>query len=398
MNNIYNTKLNSILQSGTVALADKVRKLEAQRNIIIPLHTGDPDFATPEIIVHAAMDALKAGFTHYSNSRGLDELRKAISENLIQKGLIEYAPSNEIIITNGGIHAYFLALSSVIEQGDEVIIQDPTWMSHFNIIKMTGGVPVSIPVCAEENWCMRPEAIVASITPKTKAIVINSPSNPTGGIYDKETLEGIIEIALKYDLFIISDEVYDQIILDETEKFTSIASYKAIKDRLLLCNSFSKTYAMTGWRIGYLCCPSKILNQTLKVSQCTITNVAPFIQKAAFIALTDPAIPNHVTNMVKEYRYRAEKVMEIYMKYPLSPIKLFKPRGAFYFFADIRGLNMESSQDVAESLLEKISVATVPGSVFGKNGEGYLRLTIAAPREAVIEGFTRLFQLKYGNG
>ena len=392
MKNSYNQNLNTIVQSGTVALADKVRKLESEGKRIIPLHTGDPDFATPEPIVNAALEAMHAGFTHYSNSRGLDELRKSISEYLVTRGLINYNSANEILVTHGGIHAYFLALSSIIERGDEVIIPDPTWMSHFNIIKLVGGVPVSVPTYAENNFCMKMEDIEARITSKTKAIVINSPSNPTGGIYDKTTLEKIIEIAVRHDLYIIADEVYDHIILDTTIKFTSLASFESIKDRLLVCNSFSKTFAMTGWRIGYLCGPAIILNQTLKISQCTITNVVPFIQKAAYTALTNVSITNYVDTMVNEYRYRCDKVMEIYNA-SNSSIKLIKPQGAFYFFADIRGLNIGNSQQVAENLLDKIGLAAVPGSVFGTNGEGYLRLTIAASREAVMDGFTRLFNL-----
>jgi aspartate/methionine/tyrosine aminotransferase len=394
MRSQFNSNLNNVLQSGTIALADKVRRIEADGKKIIPLHTGDPDFATPEPIIRAANEAMKAGFTHYANSRGIDELRKSISEYLIKRGLISYSPADEILVTHGGIHAYFIALMTIVETGDEIIIQDPTWMSHFNIIKLLGGVPVSVDGKEENNFCMLAGDIESKITSKTKAIVINSPSNPTGGIYGSTSLKKIIKIALRYNLFIIADEVYDHIILDPTQKFTSLASFEEIKERLFLCNSFSKTFAMTGWRVGYLCTHSKILNQALKIAQCTITNVAPFIQKAAHVALTDATVEPAVAAMVNEYKYRAEKVMELVKKFPQSPVRLTKPKGAFYFFADVRGMNKGNSQQVAESLLDEIAVAAVPGSVFGTNGEGYLRLTIAASREYVVEGFTRLLSLK----
>jgi len=394
MENKFNQNLLNVFQSGTVALADKVRKLEAAGKTIIPLHTGDPDFNTPEPIIKAAYDAMRSGFTHYADSRGLIELRTAISEQVAHNKCIKYSPTDEILVTHGGIHAYFLALMTIIEPGDEFIIQDPTWMTHYNSVKLVGGIPVFIEGKEENTFCLAPQEIEAKITSKTKAIIINSPCNPTGGIYSQASLKKIVDLALKHNIYIIADEVYGRIILNEQQKFTSLASFTEIKDKLLLCNSFSKTYAMTGWRIGFLCSNSALISQALKISQCTITNVAPFAQKAAFTALTNSSVTTSVDTMIKEYRHRADLVMKIAKERPTSPVKLKMSEGAFYFFANTAGLNRGNSQQTAETLLEEISVAAVPGSVFGKNGEGYLRLTIAASRNNVVEGFSRLLNLK----
>jgi aspartate/methionine/tyrosine aminotransferase len=394
MRNLYNRNLLNVVQSGTVALADKVRKLEAGGRTIIPLHTGDPDFPTPEPIIKAAYEAIRSGFTHYSNSRGLEELRIAISENLISKGSIPYSPSDEILITHGAIHAYYIALSTIAEPGDEFIMQGPTWMTHFNTVRLVGGVPVFAEGRVENNFRVSPDDLESKITSRTKAIIINSPSNPTGGIYTSQELKKIVDITLKHHLYLIADEVYDRILLNEQLEFTSLASFPEIRDRLLLCNSFSKTFAMTGWRIGFLCADNKLISQALKISQCSITNIAPFIQKAALVALTDKSIPASVDSMIKEYRLRANLVMNIAEKYSDSPVRIKMPQGAFYFFVNIAGLNRGNSQITAEMLLDEISVAAVPGSVFGPGGEGYLRLTVAASRDNVLEGFNRLLNLK----
>ncbi|MEO6669099.1 MAG: pyridoxal phosphate-dependent aminotransferase [Ferruginibacter sp.] len=387
-----NNHIDSVKQSGTVALADRVRQLERQGKRIIPLHTGDPDFNTPALIIEASARAIQNGLTHYSNSRGLTELREAISEYLKIYNNASFDPGSEILVTQGGIHAYFLALTSIINEGDEVLIPDPTWMSHPNIIKLVGGIPIPVASSGIENLLPSIEDLERKISSHTKAVVINSPGNPTGEIATKEYFSQLMQLAERHDLFIISDEVYDQFVF-EGSGFCSATSFPEAKHRLILINSFSKTFAMTGWRIGYLAAPKNIIDNALKVSQSTITNVVPFIQKAALEGLTNKAVWPEVEKMRKQYEWRANEVMKLFSNSKNTLISFKKPKGAFYFFIDIRKLNWGNSEQTAARILDELSIAVVPGTVFGQAGEGYVRATFAAADELVLEGFSRLLNI-----
>lgn len=386
---MLNQKLQTITQSGTVALADRVRQLEREGKKIIPLHTGDPDFATPAIITEAAYRAIRDGFTHYADSKGLLPLREEICNYLLKFNQAKFDPGTEVLVSQGGIHAYFLALTAILNTGDEVLLAGPSWGSHANIIKLTGGVPVSVLSDQAGRFIPSVDAYRKLLTPKTKAIVLNSPGNPTGEIIDKAALLELLEFAQEHQLYVISDEVYDQIVF-EGRKFISASSFPEFKERVIICNSFSKTFAMTGWRIGYLAGPAEVVKNALKVSQGTITNVAAFMQLAALEGLRSAAVWEQVTQMRKHYEYRADEVMNLYKQAGTSGIELKKPEGAFYFFARIDKLNAGSAEQVAMAILEKLSVAVVPGSVFGQGGEGYLRMTFAASDEHVFEGFKRI--------
>jgi aspartate/methionine/tyrosine aminotransferase len=382
-----NDQLDSVRQSGTVALADRIRGLEAAGTKVIPLHTGDPDFDTPSFITNAAFAAIQKGQTHYGNSKGIPELRRAIAELQLEKGW-QIHPEKQVLITAGGIHAYFLAVSSILNPGDEVIVPNPTWMSHKNIVSLAHGKAVDIELFEKDNFFYTRDQLDKALSASTKAVVVNFPSNPTGKIPTGEQLQMVVDFALKHDLYIISDEVYDHILFDG-RKHRSIASFEGAQDRCLLVNSFSKTFAMTGWRIGYLCAPDHVVSNALKISQCTITNAVPFIQAAAHEALINPQSSAAIEKMRATYEYRRDTVLRKFEDAAIPGIKMPKPEGAFYFFIDIRSLGFKTSEDCANALLSEEFVAAVPGSVFGTAGEGYLRFTFASADQQVFEGMDR---------
>jgi aspartate/methionine/tyrosine aminotransferase len=362
--------------------------MKAQGKSVIALQTGDPDFSTPQPIREAAYTAINKGFTHYGDSRGLIDLRKAVSKKFQVINNIEYDPNKEILITHGAVHAYYCALQAILNPGDEVLVPDPTWMTHSNMIRIVGGVPKSVPSSAENDFLPRLSDWQKSLSKRTVALVINFPSNPTGTMANQSYLSEVYEFALTNNLFIISDEVYENITYDDNKPF-SIGSLRDSKRITITINSFSKTFAMTGWRIGYLGAPERIVNQALKASQYTITNVAPFIQKAAFVALTDERIPPICEKMKQTYAKRREMVLRIHSECKMDKIQLIKPKGAFYFFIDVRRIRLDD-QTISERLLNEANTALVPGSVYGECGKGYLRMTIAAADEDIKAGFSAL--------
>jgi len=388
-----NQQFEQIRQSSTVALADRILKLKTSGRKIIPLHVGDPDFATPLAVMDAVFQALKSGLTHYGPSRGFLDLRNAIVSKLAcdnsdpSSGTMVYDPESEILVTHGGVHAYYLAIQAVLNPGDEVLISDPSWATHTNIVRQFHGSVVHIPSSAENDFLPPIEAWKNALTPKTTAIVINFPSNPTGVYPSRDYLQQLQSFAGEHGLWVISDEVYENIYYGE--KPVSASAFPGAKEHTILVNSLSKTYAMTGWRVGYLAAPQKVIENALKAAQNSITCVAPFIQKAAAFALSDAGVQEQAAAMRTAYARRREKVMQIYQEYGETPIRIAPPQGAFYFFIDFRTLKL-SSQEICDRILDEASVGLTPGSAFGKQGEGFARMTIAASDEDVVAGFTAI--------
>lgn len=388
-----NRQLDLITQSPTVAVADRVRALKAAGEHIISLHVGGPDFDTPSAVMEVAIKAMQSGMTHYSPSRGLEELRQAIAEKIAQSiGLKNnsgepYDPQSEILATHGGVHAYYLALQTILNPGDEVLIPDPSWPTHTNMVKKLRCSVVPVPADMEGNLIPDLSTWEKSITPRTTAIVINYPANPTGYYPDKKYLRSLLEFAVQNDLWIISDEVYDHIYFDEQP--VSVGAFPEFRNRILIVNSLSKTYAMTGWRIGYLAAPKQVINNALKASQHTITCVSPFIQKAAAFTLQDPGVQTAVTEMREAYARRRGVVLDIYKQYGKTPVRLTAPRGTFYFFLDMRALGL-SSMEICDRILEETGVGLVPGNAFGAQGEGFVRMSIASSDEDVAQGFIKI--------
>jgi len=384
---MLNIQFEKIRQSHTVAMADRVHALKAAGRKIIALQTGDPDFATPPAIVDAALKAMQDGSTHYAPSRGLMELRRAASAKLERDHSVSYEPETELLVTHGGIHAYYLAMQSILNPGDEVLVPDPSWATHSNMAIMLRGNVIRVPAPAENGFIPLFESWEKALTPKTRAIVLNYPSNPTGAYPTREYLQKLHDFAAAHNLWIVSDEVYENLYYDE--KPTSAASLDGVKEHTILIHSFSKTYAMTGWRIGYLAAPARVIDNALKAGQNSITCVSPFIQKAAAFALNE--MSQAAQEMRLAYARRRELVLRLSHELESDKVLVTPPMGAFYFFLDLRALKI-SSLEICERILEEANVGLIPGAAFGTQGEGFVRMTIAASDADVEEGFRRIVE------
>jgi len=384
-----NRQFECIRQSATVAMADRILALKASGEAIIGLQVGDPDFATPPAVVDAAFQAMQAGLTHYGPSSGYLDLRQAIAAKLQRDEGVTYDPGDELLVTHGGIHAYYTALQAILNPGDDVLVPDPTWATHANMVVMLRGNAVRVPAPAENGFIPHLEAWAQALTPKTRALVLNYPSNPTGAYPSREYLQALQAFAEAHELWIISDEVYGSLYYGERP--TSAAAFGGAKERTLLVNSLSKTYAMTGWRVGFLAAPARVIGNALKAGQNSITCVAPFVQKAAAFALVDPAVQEAAARMRMAYARRRELVLKIAREFGSAKVLVTPPQGAFYFFLDFRALPL-SSVEICEGILEAARVGLVPGSAFGAQGEGFVRMTIAASDEDVAAGIRRILQ------
>ena len=388
-----NHQLDLIRQSATVGMNDRVLELKASGRKIISLQVGDPDFATLPSVMDVALQAMKDGLTHYGPSRGFLDLRQAVATKLTRDDGLTYDPQSEILITHGGIHAYYTAMQSVLNPGDDVLIPDPSWATHANMAIMLRGNVIRVPAPAENGFIPFFESWGKALTPRTRVIVLNYPSNPTGVFPTREYLEKLQDFAAAHDLWIVSDEVYGSLYYGE--KPTSAAAIDGAKPRTLIVNSLSKTYAMTGWRVGYLAAPVQVIENALKAGQNSITCVAPFIQKAAAFALTDSAIQQFTEQMRSAYARRRELVLKIAREIESDKVIVTPPMGAFYFFLDFRLMKMTSSE-ICERILDEVGVALVPGSAFGEQGEGFARMSIAASDKDVDVGFRKILEWAEG--
>ncbi len=386
---MLNIQFEKIRQSQTVAMADRVQSLKAAGHRIVGLQTGDPDFATPPAVLDAALKAMQDGLTHYAPSRGLTDLRHAASVKLQRDNFVSYDPETELLITHGGIHAYYLAMQSILNPGDEVLIPDPSWATHSNMATMLRGSVVRVPAPAKNGFIPLFESWEKALSSKTRVIVLNYPSNPTGAYPTREYLQRLHDFAAAHQLWIVSDEVYENLYYGERP--TSAAALDGAKEHTILIHSLSKTYAMTGWRVGYLTAPARVIENALKAGQNSITCVAPFIQKGAAFALTDPAISRAAEDMRAAYARRRELVLRMAHTKESDEVLVTPPMGAFYFFLDVRPLQMNSIE-ICERLLEEAGVGLMAGTAFGEQGEGFVRMTIAASDEEVEEGFGRIVE------
>ncbi len=388
-----NRQFERLRQSATVAMADRVAAILASGRRVIPLQVGDPDFATPPPILEVVQRALQDGLTHYVPSRGLPDLRLAAAAKLNRDHSLTYDPASEILVTHGGIHAYYLALQSILEPGDEVLIPDPTWATHANMAVMLRAHVKRVPARPEDGFLPTFEAWERALSSHTRVIVLNYPSNPTGAYPSWAYLDWLQAFAAANDLWVVSDEVYENLYYGE--KPTSAGAFPGAKERTLLVHSLSKTYAMTGWRVGYLAAPPQVIENALKAGQNSITCVAPFIQKAAAFALNDAGVQAAAADMRAQYARRRDLVLRLAAQFESEKVRLTPPMGAFYFFLDFRGLRLPSNV-VCERILEEAGVALVPGSAFGEQGEGFARLSIAASDADVEEGFRKVVEWAEG--
>lgn len=387
--NPLNAQFEQLRQSQTVAMGDRIMALKASGRRIIGLQMGDPDFPTPPTVVSAAQAAIQQGLTHYAPSRGLLELRRSAAQKISADSNASYDPEGELLVTHGGIHAYYVAMQSILNPGDEVLIPDPSWATHSNMVRMLRGTPVPVPAPAENGFIPEIDAWQKALSSRTRALVLNYPSNPTGAYPSREYLQSLQDFALSHHLWVVSDEVYENLYYGQ--KPVSAGALEGARDHTILVKSLSKTYAMTGWRVGYVAAPAQVIENALKASQNSITCVAPFIQKAAAFALTDPGAQQAAADMRLAYARRRERVLQVARELESDAVLVNPPMGAFYFFLDLRPLQM-SSVEICERILDEMGVGLVPGSAFGRQGEGFVRMSIAASEEEVVEGFRKIVE------
>jgi len=357
---------------------------------VISLGIGEPDFITPKPILDAGINSLQMGKTHYTSNAGILELREALSSHLESLYGVIYDPKEEIVVTVGVSEALYLALNAILNHGEEVIIHTPCFVSYEAEVILAGGVPVEVACQVETDFQLRPQDLESAITPKTKAILLSYPNNPTGAIASRETLLEVAKIAEKYDLVVVSDEIYDQLVYGVDH--VCFASLPGMKKRTITLGGLSKNYAMTGWRIGYAAAPADLLQGLLRIHQFTIMSAPTSAQIAGIEAIKNGA--DHVATMRDEYNRRRELIVGGLNQLGLPT---FEPRGAFYAFPQVTVSGMDD-ETFAERLLDEENVAVVPGSAFGAAGQGFVRCSYATAFEKIGEALERMarFVQRYG--
>jgi aminotransferase len=371
-------KVISIPPSGIRRFFD----IAATMKEVISLGIGEPDFVTPAHISQAGIDSIVRGETHYTSNSGTLELRRALSDKLFELYGVRYDAETEILITVGVSEALQCAMLAVIDPGDEVLVVEPCFVAYKPSVVLAGGTAVMVPTYVENNFEVTAEDLEKYITPRTKAIFIGYPNNPTGAVLSKQRLQQIADLAEKYDLLVISDEIYDRLVYGV--QHTNFASLPRMQERTILLGGFSKSYAMTGWRVGYVCANPEILGAIRKVHQYAIMSAPTMAQHAALEALLHGE--QDVRDMVREYDLRRQTILA-----GLNTIGLptFEPRGAFYVFPDIRPTGL-TSNEFSEKLLLNEHVAAVPGDAFGESGAGFVRMSYCNSMENIEEALTRI--------
>ncbi len=354
----------------------------AEMNDAISLGVGEPDFITPWHIRDAGIYSLEKGFTKYTSNAGMAELRREISSYMRRRFQLEYSPTDEIIVTVGGSEGLDLALRCLLEPGDEVIIPVPSFVCYGPLTSMAGGVPVYVQLRAEDQFRLTAQQLRQAITPKTKALVLPFPCNPTGGIMERADLEAVAQVLEGTDIMVISDEIYAE--LTYGQRHVSIANIPGMWERTLLVNGFSKSFAMTGWRMGFLCGPAPAIQQLLKLHQFGIMSAPTVSQYAAVEAMKNG--DEDIETMRQEYDGRRRYLLERLHKLGLP---CFEPKGAFYMFPDIRKTGL-SSDEFCERFLRQERVAAIPGTAFGPGGEGFIRCCYAVSMQDLSEAMKRL--------
>ena len=355
-----------------------------QMDDVVFFSLGEPDFDTPPQVVEAAIESLRRGETHYTPNAGLPELREAIADNLREYDGVVYNPDSDIAVTSGGMEALVLSLMAIVEPGDEVILADPSYTNYRDQIAICKGVPVYVPVREENGFQFDMAELRRAVTDKTRAIMVNTPSNPTGAVASRERLAEIAEIAREQDLWVIFDEVYKHLFYGDSP-FVNVASLPGMRERTLVLDSCSKTYAMTGWRVGWVAGPAAVVGNMPKIQENICSCVPAFVQRGAVCALRTAR--NDVVRMNREYRARRDVIVAGINAIPGLTART--PEGAFYLFVNIRETGL-SSEAFAMRLLEEGRVALSPGSAFGPSGEGYVRISYASSIDNLRKGVERI--------
>ena len=384
-------KANSISPSITLEITGKANELKAQGVNVMSFAAGEPDFNTPRNIIEAAIKAMDDGYTKYTKTSGIVELRKAICKKLHQENNLNYS-EEQIVVSTGAKQCLANTFLAILNKGDEVILQNPCWVSYTELIKLADGVPVIVNCDENDGYKLSAKNIEKAVTSKTKAILLNSPHNPTWIVYNKNELEEIAQIAKKYNLIIISDEIYEKLIYDGEEHVSIASLSEDAYERTIVINGLSKTYAMTGWRVGYTASSTKLAKVMSSVQSHMTSNVCSISQYAALEALTGPQDSiNMMKNAFEERRNFMMKKLE-----GIDEVSFIKPQGAFYIMVDItyfigksiNGIKINNSIEFAKILLEEEKVAVIPGAAFGL--ENFIRLSYATSMEVIEEGLDRI--------
>ena len=379
-------RLQEIPASGTIAISNLVSQMKSEGIDIVSFSMGEPDFTTPENIIEACCDSLRSGYTHYTPSLGIPELRKAVADVSRKESGIPCDQSNVLITPCK--QAIFLTALAYIDPGDEVILSDPSWVSYEACIRLAGGVPVYVPTYFEDKFVLDPAKVEAAITPRTRMIILNTPSNPTGCVIPRAVLKQIADIAMAHGIKVLADEIYSAIVYEG--EHVSISAFPGMFENTITVSGLSKSYAMTGWRLGWAIAPAEDIKAINKLQSHSISCAVSFVQKAAVEALTGQQQSR--ADMVKEFRRRRDIVMDL-----VEEIRGFEcnvPDGAFYVFPKY---NRDiPSAKLAEILLKEGHVAVTPGTAFGPHGEGFFRISYAASEEQIREGMARIKKVVSG--
>lgn len=378
------SRCTTVRESVTVALSDRVKALRAQGTEVLDVGAGDTDFDTPDHVTIAAADAMRAGLTHYTASRGVAELRTAISEKLLRDNGVTADPATGIIVTPSAKHALFAAMMAILDPGDELLIPSPTWGSYDSMARLAGAEPVFAELSADDGFTVTRDALECHATDRTKALVLNTPNNPTGRVLTAPEADAVAAFAAEHDVLIITDEIYEKIIFGGEN--ISMAARADCADRTITTNGFSKSYAMTGWRLGYAAGPADVISAMLAIHQHTVACAGSFVQAGGLAALIGPQDASAA--MCEEYAARARLVVDGLNALP--GVTCRPPDGTFFAFPDIRGAGFATSAEFAEQLLVETAVAVTPGSAFGPGGEGHIRINLSASRDVLEELLARL--------
>jgi aspartate aminotransferase len=365
----------------TLSIDSKAKAMKAEGIDVCGFGAGEPDFDTPEHIKAAAIGALEAGFTKYTPSAGLPELRQAIAEKLEADNQISYRPS-QIVVSSGAKHSCYNAILATCQAGDEVLIPSPYWVSYPDMVRLAGAEPVIVPTTERNGWKMRASDFENAMTPRTKMLILNTPGNPSGAVYTREELEAIVEVAAEEDIYILSDEIYEKLVYDEARHVSVASLSQEAYDLTITVNGFSKAYAMTGWRLGYLAAPEAVAKAVDNIQSHSTSNPCSFAQKGAVAALKGDQQP--LADMRDEFGMRRNYMFDRITKIP--NITATKPDGAFYILVNISQLGL-SSQNFADRLLSKANVAIVPGAAFGDDRT--VRLSYATSIDVIKKGLDR---------
>jgi aspartate/methionine/tyrosine aminotransferase len=382
---IFNRRIQNVKSSASIDLMDKARTLKEQGNKIISLAGGEPDFDTPEYAAKAGVQAINNGYTHYSNGRGIIPFRQRIAKKLIEENNIQ-CTEQEILVTPGGKFAIYCSLYTLLNPDDEVLVFRPAWVSYAPMVSLCGGIPVYVPLIFDNNYEITKELLDQVVTKKTRLIILNTPNNPTGRVLTKHEAEILSNFVLEHDLIVIADEIYEKIIFDGRQHI-SLASNPILADKIITINGMSKSAAMTGWRIGYLCANKSIVDKIYMIYQHTLTCISEFSQIAAIEALNHP---ESMAEMCESYRERRDFWCNRMLAIPSITCNL--PEGAFYAWMRIDKDGM-SSEQMSTHLLEKAGVVVVPGEAYGETTNCCIRASFATSMEELRQAADRMEQV-----